>query len=171
MQNAVLHCYPDAIAEYKFTNRAMGMKFSRTSFDWIRERLHGECRGRTVCQLCSALIPEAPALSSVRLQEDERAYLTDKVDFFPPTYVDFLSQLRLNPQDQLRMSFEPVERKTLPGSGRGEEDVGDISIAVVGPWKETILYEVPIMYIMCEGYFKFDDVDWTEDHAEIFGES
>lgn len=67
------------------------------------------------------------------------------------------------------MSFEPTGRRALPGTGRDEEDIGNISIAVVGPWKETILYEVPIMYIMCEGYFKVDEVDWKEDHGETFG--
>lgn len=41
MQNAVLHCYPDAMAEYKFTNRAMNMVFSRTCFEWIQTRLNG----------------------------------------------------------------------------------------------------------------------------------
>jgi nicotinate phosphoribosyltransferase len=51
---------------------------------------------------------------------------------------------------------------------------GQIEIEVEGLWAETILYEVPLMAILSESYFKTVDVDWNMEGQEgepsgIFG--
>lgn len=42
MQNAVFKTFPDAHSEYKFTNRAPDMLFSRKCYDWVKEQVQGE---------------------------------------------------------------------------------------------------------------------------------
>ena len=48
----------------------------------------------------------------------------------------------------------------------GDSDVGDIHLEVKGLWVETILYEIPLLALTSEAYFKFCDRDWTHDHQE-----
>ena len=43
------------------------------------------------------------------------------------------------------------------GSGN---DIGDVSISITGLWVETILYEIPILALTSEAYFKWCDQDW-----------
>ena len=43
---------------------------------------------------------------------------------------------------------------------------GRIEISAVGPWVETILWEVPLMACLSETYFRTTDTDWTHDGQE-----
>ena len=45
----------------------------------------------------------------------------------------------------------------------GEEDVGELNLHVGGLWLDTILYEIPLLALTSEAYFKFCDRDWTYD--------
>lgn len=64
--------------------------------------------------------------------------------------------------------------------------MGLIEMDIQGPWRDCILYEVPLMSIceweirsadspdsdllsVSEGYFKFDDTDWDEDYEAVQG--
>jgi nicotinic acid phosphoribosyltransferase len=73
------------------------------------------------------------------------------------------------------MKFIPRNRQSRESSNNdsdvGVVEFGEIAINVKGPWRECILYEVPLMFILCEGYFKIDDKDWIEDHDIIRGTS
>ena len=42
MQNAVFKTFPDAHSEYKFTNRAPDILFSRKCYEWVQEQVQGE---------------------------------------------------------------------------------------------------------------------------------
>ena len=46
--------------------------------------------------------------------------------------------MRLNPEDQVKMSF-------VPKSDDGQMD--EIECVITGLWRDTILYEVPVMSI------------------------
>ena len=46
------------------------------------------------------------------------------------------------------------------GSG---SDLGDLSLEIRGAWVSAILYEVPVMAIVSETYFRHDVRDWTND--------
>ena len=43
------------------------------------------------------------------------------------------------------------------------DDLGDIELHVQGRWVDTILYEIPLLALASEAYFKFCDTDWTYD--------
>ncbi|WWC70640.1 nicotinate phosphoribosyltransferase [Kwoniella pini CBS 10737] len=134
MQNAVLHHFYDAEVVIRFTNRSPHMLFNRECFDWVKRRVL--------------------RLSEVQLQPEERIKLKEAYPWFPDTYLDYLQHMQLNPIKQVELSFHP---KSDDGSS------GEIGIIIKGPWRDTILYEVPIMSILSEGYFKFVDTDWNDD--------
>lgn len=49
--------------------------------------------------------------------------------------------MQLDPVNQVKLTFMPG------GSNEKGEEMGEIACAIEGPWKDTILYEVPIMAI------------------------
>ena len=46
------------------------------------------------------------------------------------------------------------------------EDVGDIHLDIGGLWLETILYEIPLLALTSEAYFRFCDRDWNYEGQE-----
>lgn len=70
-------------------------------------------------------------------------------------YLQFLSQFRLQPSKQLKLIFTPIE-----DSGQ-DSDLGDFRIHTEGLWVDTILYEIPLLALISEAYFKFCDTDWS----------
>ena len=46
------------------------------------------------------------------------------------------------------------------------EELGQITLTVEGLWLDTILYEIPLLAITSEAYFKFCDRDWTHESQE-----
>lgn len=50
------------------------------------------------------------------------------------------------------------------GEDKGADgDVGDLELQVTGLWPETILYEIPLLALTSETYFKFCDRDWNHE--------
>lgn len=88
---------------------------------------------------------------------DELEFLRTTCTYFNNNYLRFLSSFRLQPSKQVKISWTPVNDT---GSG---EDVGDLHIDVGGLWLHTILYEIPLLALTSEAYFKFCDTDWTHD--------
>ncbi|KAG0872060.1 hypothetical protein G6F16_005446 [Rhizopus arrhizus] len=68
-------------------------------------------------------------------------------------YINFLHQFRFKPREQVQLHFDEA---------RNEFD-----LEIVGSWIETILYEVPLLALISEAYFRFVDKDWSyEGQAE-----
>jgi nicotinate phosphoribosyltransferase len=96
-------------------------------------------------------------LQKLRLTSAEREFLEEKCPFLDKDYLDYLGSLRLNPAEQVKISFQA----TSPDS-----EHGDIKLSVAGLWLETILYEIPLLALTSEAYFKFVDRDWDYDRQE-----
>jgi nicotinate phosphoribosyltransferase len=47
-----------------------------------------------------------------------------------------------------------------------DTDVGEFKMEIKGLWVETILYEIPLLALTSEAYFRFVDTDWTYDGQE-----
>ncbi len=81
---------------------------------------------------------EIEGLCALRFGDDELAYLRG-LRFMKSDFVDFLALFQFN-QKYLRI-----------GAGEG---AGGIDITIRGPWLHTILYEIPVLAIVSEVYFR-----------------
>ncbi|KAI1298517.1 nicotinate phosphoribosyltransferase [Xylaria venustula] len=141
MQNAVFQHYPDVHVTYAFTNRTPEKKFSRTAFNWLCDQIY--------------------KLGHISLKDEELRFLKAHCKYLTGPYLDFLSEFRLSPREQLKPVFNPI------GEDTGADDViGDIHIEISGKWVDTILYEIPLLALTSEAYFKFMDTDWNYDGQE-----
>ena len=91
---------------------------------------------------------------------DELQFLRRTCTYLNSNYLRFLSSFRLRPSKQVHISFQ-----ALNDTGNAE-DVGDVYIDVEGRWLDTILYEVPLLALTSEAYFRFCDKDWNYDDQE-----
>lgn len=91
---------------------------------------------------------------------DELQYLRTNCTYFNPSYLRFLSSFRLQPTKQIKVTWTAIKDT---GSA---EDFGDLHLEVGGLWLHTILYEVPLLALISEAYFKFCDKDWNHDGQE-----
>jgi nicotinate phosphoribosyltransferase len=97
---------------------------------------------------------ELHALCTLRFTEDELDYLR-QWRFIKSDFVDFLGLFQLN--------AKYVDIAPSP------EDNGEIEIRIVGPWLHTILYEVPLLAIVNEVYFRNNapNMDFTEGRRRL----
>ncbi|KAK4147748.1 Quinolinate phosphoribosyl transferase [Dichotomopilus funicola] len=141
MQCAVFKYYKNVPVTYAFTNRTPEKKLSRTAFRWLEDQVQ--------------------KLGNISLSTEELHFLEQHCHYLNPAYLDFLSELRLRPRDQVVLKFHPVGEDT-----GAETELGDLDIQVSGTWAETILYEIPLLALTSEAYFKFMDPDWTYEGQE-----
>ena len=80
---------------------------------------------------------EIRSLCKLRFQDAELSYLK-AMRFIKSDYIDFLGIFRLNEKY--------VSVAALPS--------GDIEVSIKGPWLHTILFEIPILAIINEVYFR-----------------
>ncbi|CAK7263457.1 nicotinate phosphoribosyltransferase [Sporothrix epigloea] len=142
MQCAVLKYYKDVPVTYSFTNRTPTKKLSRTAFQWLSDQIR--------------------KLGNISLSDEELAFLKLHCPYLSPAYLDFLKGFRLNPREEVIVSFVP-DSSSSASSTESPDDTGDLDIVIRGKWVDTILYEIPILALTSEAYFKFMDTDWNYD--------
>ncbi len=81
---------------------------------------------------------EVAALCSLRFRDEELLYLRG-LRFMKSDFVDFLALFHFN------------EKYVRVGQG---ERPGELDITIRGPWLHTILYEIPVLAIVSEVYFR-----------------
>ncbi|KAL1591344.1 nicotinate phosphoribosyltransferase [Paraconiothyrium brasiliense] len=135
MQCCVLKFFPEVAVSYSFTNRTPDKKLNRAAFCWLQAQVD--------------------KLENISLSDEEYKFLKSTCHYLSDQYLRFLSQFRLHPSKQLKLVFNPINDT---GS---DDDLGDFSIQTEGLWVETILYEIPLLALVSEAYFKFVDKDWS----------
>ena len=90
------------------------------------------------------------------LTPSEKSWLNATCPYFTEEYLSYLSQYSFNPK-QLTINFLPSHDDPTRGA---------LDLEIVGPWVETILWEVPLMSLLSEAYFVQDDRDWSHDGQE-----
>src|SRR5436190_22613387 len=93
------------------------------------------------------------ALAKLRVTEEEISWVRKNCSYLPDKYLDFLQSFRLYPEKQVILEWN--------------EEKQDISIIMQGRWIDTILYEIPILALVSEAYFRFVDTDW--DYVGQYG--
>ena len=68
-----------------------------------------------------------------------------------------MKSFRMRPKEQVKLSFTPAG---------GDSEYGDLHIAIKGLWTETIVYEIPLLALTSEAYFKFCNRDWDHQAQE-----
>lgn len=99
-------------------------------------------------------------LGNIALSNDELRFLQTTCTYLNKSYLDFLKEFRLNPREQVTATF------TAANDTGSDDDVGEVNLLVKGSWVETILYEIPLLALTSEAYFRFVDTDWTYDGQE-----
>ena len=94
-------------------------------------------------------------LENLCLSDQECSWLRKNCPYLKTNYVDFLSAFRFNPSKHVRLEYASVSEKE-----------GDIHMSTSGLWKDTILYEIPLLALVSEAYFKFCDCDWIYEGQE-----
>ncbi len=84
---------------------------------------------------------EVAAMADLKLTQEEKKFVKTKCYFFDPVFVDFLEGFRYKP-----------EEVTIVQEG------GDLSVIIEGYWYRTVLWEVPLLAIISELYFKMTGV-------------
>ncbi|KAG6374283.1 nicotinate phosphoribosyltransferase [Boletus reticuloceps] len=133
MQNAIGHHFPETRALYRFTHRDPDVLFPRRCIDLLHKSIQ--------------------RFGDLRLTTEEKNWLENTCPYFPKEYLEYLSGFRFNPA-QISIRFNPV-------SEDGEE--GKVEIEASGLWRETILWEIPVMACLSELYFRVGATDWSHE--------
>ncbi|KKY15698.1 putative nicotinate phosphoribosyltransferase [Phaeomoniella chlamydospora] len=133
MQCAVLKYFPQTEVSYAFTNRTPNMKLTREAFVWLQRQID--------------------KLANVYVSDSEIEWLRKECEYLGPEYLRYLTTLRLKPSEQVELKF----------TSQDGSDTGDLSMSIKGLWVDTILYEIPLLALTSEAYFKFCDTDWDHE--------
>ncbi len=87
----------------------------------------------------------------IHLTIDEEGFLRVNCPYLSESYLQYLKNYRFNP-NQVEYNLNAD---------------GDLDITITGPWHQTILWEVPLMAVISELYFKHCDTDWTYNEMDV----
>ncbi len=119
---------------YKFTM----MQVVLHQFPGAEVEYRFKCRNKGVlAPYVNELRQEIRALCSLRFQDAELAYLK-AMRFIKADFIDFLGIFKLNEK------YVSVTALTS----------GEIEVSIKGPWLHTILFEIPVLAIINEVYFR-----------------
>jgi nicotinate phosphoribosyltransferase len=141
---------------YKFT--MMQVVLHQYPAAEVEYRFRCRTPGINLVPIIPAIREELAHLCSLRFSEDELAYLR-AMRFIDSDFVDFLGLFQLNAK---YVEITPAAKSN-----------GEIELVIRGPWLHTILFEVPLLAIINELYFRhaYPDHDLTEGrkrlHAKI----
>ena len=130
MMQVVLHQFPGAQVEYRFKCRNSGIKAG------VEPGSNGKASINLAAHVAE-IREEIRALCSLHFQDAELAYLRS-MRFIKSDFVDFLGLFKLN---EKYITVTPLAS-------------GEIDITIQGPWLHTILFEIPVLAIVNEVYFR-----------------
>lgn len=137
---------------YKFTMQHAVIRlfpYAKTRYQFINRGMHlyPENFGQKLKEVINSM-------ADLRLSDDERDFLYKNCPYLSPTYLDFLKGYRYN----------PAEVKVVQ---KGNE----LSVSIEGYWYRTILWEVPIMSLICELFYvetnqQRESTEWIIQNVE-----
>lgn len=95
------------------------------------------------------------SMANLKLTSWELAFLKERCPYLSNEYLNYLKDYRYNPHE--------VEFSV--------NQCGNLELQVMGPWHSTILWEVPLLAIISESYFKTVDTNWSMRGQEELAKS
>ncbi|CAO3566773.1 unnamed protein product [Mortierella alpina] len=152
MQQAVRQHYPNTPCDYYFTNRSPRVaQLPIKAVPWLKKKIAD--------------------MAQLRLTAEERAFLEVSCPYLTQDYLDWLqNEFRFKPEEQIKIDWHhttasvdssrpTTASQETPSSKAADEEV--VEITITGDWHQVILYEVPILALVSEAYFRFGDQNWT----------
>ncbi|KAG8213192.1 Quinolinate phosphoribosyl transferase [Butyriboletus roseoflavus] len=149
MQQAIVQHFPETQALYRFTHRDPDVLFPRRCTDL----LHKSIQRMSPRLIGSGVMKIHQDFGICSLTTEEKNWLANTCPYFSEGYLEYLSTFQFDPA-QISIRFMPV-------SDDGELEVGRIEIEASGLWRESILWEVPVMACLSELYFLVGATDWS----------
>lgn len=110
----------------------------------VKYRFRCRSQGVDIGQFADEIQAEIAHLSTLTLSDDELDFI-GRLRFIKSDFVEFLSLFHL------KEKYVKVERNP--------DENGGLSITIEGPWLHTILYEIPVLAIVNEVYFRHTAAD------------
>lgn len=120
---------------YKFTMQNAVIKLF--PYAWVRYVFINRGEHQFPRGFAKILQEKVDQLADLKLSRKEREFLLKKCPFLDPTYIDFLCGFKYDPNE-------------VNISQKG----GDLEVHIEGYWYRTILWEVPLMALISELYYK-----------------
>ncbi len=120
---------------YKFTMQYAVMElfpYAKVKYEFINRGTNKFPPG-----FAQRLRQEVDKMADLKLEPEEKDFFMRKAYYLPPTYFDFLKGYRYDPSEVTIW-----------------QDGGILHLEIEGLWYRTILWEVPLMAIISELYFK-----------------
>lgn len=97
-----------------------------------------------------ALRSAVNSMALLKLSREEKRFLQLNCPYLDPVYLDFLEGYRFNP-DEVHI----------------EQEGDQLKVSVEGLWYRTILWEVPLMSLICELYYVLSNANRISDQEVI----
>jgi nicotinate phosphoribosyltransferase len=97
-----------------------------------------------------ALRASVDAMSSLKLKRDEKKWLAATCPYLDPVYLDFLQGYCYDPSEV-----------------RIEQQEDQVTVEVEGYWYRTILWEVPLLCLISENYYKLGKLEREYDDTVV----
>lgn len=123
---------------YKFTMQQAVVKLfpnAKAKYSFINRGKHSFPEGFAL-----ALRASIEKMAELKMSTEEKLFLKNNCPYLDPTYLDFLQGYRYDPNEIVIDQLDD-----------------NLSVSVEGYWYRTILWEVPIMALICELYYKMTD--------------
>lgn len=88
-------------------------------------------------------------LSDLRVSKEEREYLQKALPYLPSQYIAYLETFKLDPNNQVKLEYDTQSQ--------------ELSLSVEGLWVDTIVYEIPLLALVSEAYFRFVETNWSNE--------
>lgn len=101
-------------------------------------------------------------MADISVTTDELEYLRKTCPYLSSSYIKYLKTFALRPSDHVVTDFQVQSDE----DGGNDDAVGTLHMHTQGLWLETILYEIPLLALTSEAYFRFCDRDWTYENQK-----
>ncbi|KAI9253232.1 nicotinate phosphoribosyltransferase [Sporodiniella umbellata] len=133
---------------YKFTMQQAIFKYYPEPIPVVYEFTNRRPEQKLNVAAIEWLKREIEGLSALVLSEKEARFL-ESLGYFDKAYIEYLSRHRFRPSAQ----------------------TSALELKIQGQWLETILYEVPLLALVSEAYYRHVDLDWDRAGQEELAES